>query len=142
MIFFSIWVFFHEYSRITGLQGKEKSISLIPHYHFFHPLHRHLGISRANIAGSSPLTYLTAGLEPRTFGFPAQVANHYATRPKRSMTTSWNFPAFTIILLDWNHEIVVLLSDSRINFKFLIFHLNALRELSSAKLCPLALLMK
>ena len=28
--FFSIWVFFHEYSRITGLQGK--GISLTPHH--------------------------------------------------------------------------------------------------------------
>ena len=38
--FFSIWVFFHEHSRITGLQGKGKGISLTPHY-LFHPLHRH-----------------------------------------------------------------------------------------------------
>ena len=34
--FFSIWVFFHNHSRITGLQGKGKGISLTPHYHF-HP---------------------------------------------------------------------------------------------------------
>ena len=33
---FSIWVFFHEHSRITGLQGKEEGISLTPRYHF-HP---------------------------------------------------------------------------------------------------------
>ena len=52
--FFSIWVFFHEYSRITGLQGKGEGISLTPHYHF-HPLHRHLDISRAITAESSPL---------------------------------------------------------------------------------------
>ena len=42
--FFSIWVFFHEHSRITGLQRNGKGISLNPHYHF-HPLHRHLNIS-------------------------------------------------------------------------------------------------
>ena len=48
-----------------------------------------------------------------------------------SMIMLWNFPRFTIILLDWNHEIAVLLSDSRTNFKFLIFDSNARRELSS-----------
>ena len=53
-IFFSIWVFFHEHSRITGLQEKGEGISLTPHYHF-HPLHRRLDISRAIAAESSPL---------------------------------------------------------------------------------------
>ena len=53
-IFFSIWVFFHDHSRITGLQGKGEGISLTPHYHF-HPLHRHLDISRAITAESLPL---------------------------------------------------------------------------------------
>ena len=52
--FFPIWVFFHEHSRITGLQGKAEGIPLTPHYHF-HPLHRHLDISQAITAGSSPL---------------------------------------------------------------------------------------
>ena len=37
---FSVWVFFHEHSRFTGLQGKQQGISLTPLYHF-HPLHRH-----------------------------------------------------------------------------------------------------
>ena len=36
--FFSIWVFFHEHLRITGLAAKGKGFSLTPHYHF-HPLH-------------------------------------------------------------------------------------------------------
>ena len=49
--FFSFWVFFHEYSRFTGLQGKWKAISLILLY-YFHRLH---------------------GLEPGTFGFQAQM---------------------------------------------------------------------
>ena len=35
--FFSIWVFFHEHSRLTGLQGKGEGIYLTPLYHF-HPL--------------------------------------------------------------------------------------------------------
>ena len=41
-------------SRITGRQGKGEGISSTTHYHF-HPVHRHLGISRAIVAGSSPL---------------------------------------------------------------------------------------
>ena len=52
--FISTWVFFHEHSRITGLQGKREGISLTPHYHF-HSLHRHTDISRAITAESSPL---------------------------------------------------------------------------------------
>ena len=51
--FFSC-VFFHNHSRITGLQGKGEGISLTPQYHF-HPLHRYLDISRAITAESSPL---------------------------------------------------------------------------------------
>ena len=49
--FFSIWVFFHEHSRITGLQGKGEGISLTPHYYFC-PLHTQLDISRAITAES------------------------------------------------------------------------------------------
>ena len=52
--FFSIWVFFHEHSQITGLQGKGEGISLTPHYHF-HPLDRHLDIRQATTADSSNL---------------------------------------------------------------------------------------
>ena len=55
--FFSVWVFFHEDSRITGEgegQGKGKGIFLTPHYHF-RPLHGHLDISRAITAESSPV---------------------------------------------------------------------------------------
>ena len=73
-IFFSIWVFYHDHSRITGLQGKGEGTSLTPHYHF-HPLHKHLDISRAITAESSPLHIASSrGLEPGTFGFRAQVA--------------------------------------------------------------------
>ena len=54
IFFFSISVFCHDYSRITGLQGKGKGISLTPHYHLY-PLHRHLDISLAITADSSPL---------------------------------------------------------------------------------------
>ena len=69
--FFSIWVFFHEYSRSTGQQGKGEGSYLTPLYHF-HPLHGHLDISRAITAESSPLHI--AGSRTRT-GLPA---NHQA----------------------------------------------------------------
>ena len=62
-IFFSTWVFFHEHSRFTGQQGKGEGIYLTPLYHF-HPLHRHLDISRAITAESSPLHI--AGSRTRT----------------------------------------------------------------------------
>ena len=67
MFFFSMWVFFHEHSRITGLEGKGEGVSLTPHYHF-DPLHRHLDISRAITAESSPLHI--ASSRTRT-GFPS-----------------------------------------------------------------------
>ena len=67
-IFFSIWVFAHDHSRITGLQGKGEGISLTPHYHF-HPLHRHFDISRAITAESSPLHIASSILQICTFVF-------------------------------------------------------------------------
>ena len=54
ILFFSIWELFHNHSRIIGLQGKKEGISLTPHQHF-HPLHRHLDISRTIAAESSTL---------------------------------------------------------------------------------------
>ena len=48
------WVFFHKHSRFTGQKMKGGSISLTPDYHF-HPLHRHLDVSRAVTAESLPL---------------------------------------------------------------------------------------
>ena len=52
--FFLSGVFFHENSRFTRQQGKGEAIPLTPLYHF-HPFHRHLDISRAITAQSSPL---------------------------------------------------------------------------------------
>ena len=68
--FFSIWVFFHEHSQITGLQGKGEGISLTPHYHF-HPLHRHLDISRAITAESSPLRIASSRTQTGNLWFPS-----------------------------------------------------------------------
>ena len=65
IFFFSIWFFFHNHSRTTGMQGKRESISLTTHYHF-HPLHRHLDISQAITAESSPLHI--ASRQTQTFG--------------------------------------------------------------------------
>ena len=67
---FSIWVFFHEHSRITGLQGKGEGISLTPHYHF-HPLHRQLDISQAIAAESSPLHIASSRTQTGNLWFPS-----------------------------------------------------------------------
>ena len=52
--FFYVWVFLHEHSQITGLQGKGEGILLTLHY-YFHLLHRHLDISQVITAESTPL---------------------------------------------------------------------------------------
>ena len=78
--FFFCLGFFHEYSRIKGLQGKGEGIFLTYHYHF-HRLCRPLDISWAITARGSPLHIASSGLEPGTFGFRAQVPNHCATPP-------------------------------------------------------------
>ena len=70
LLFFSIWIFFHEHSRITGLQGKEEGIFLTPHYRF-HPLHRHLGISRAITAESLPLRIASSRTLTENLWFPS-----------------------------------------------------------------------
>ena len=67
--FFSIWLFFHKYSRLTGQQVKEKAVSWYPFYHF-HPLHRQLDIIRVIAAESSPL---------RTAGSPTWTENLWYT---------------------------------------------------------------
>ena len=68
--FFSIWVFFHEHSRITGLQGKGGGIFLTPHYQF-HPLYRHLVISREIAAGSSHLHIASSRARTQNLWFPS-----------------------------------------------------------------------
>ena len=74
-IYFFIRVLFHEHSRITGLQRKGEGISLSPSNHF-HPLHRHLEISRTVTAESSPLPIASTWTRIGNFDFRAQVANH------------------------------------------------------------------
>ena len=68
--FFSIWIFFHNHSRITRLQGKGEGISLTPHYQF-PPLHRHLDISWAITAESSLLYIGSSRTRTRNLWFPS-----------------------------------------------------------------------
>ena len=68
--FFSIWVLFHEHSRITGLQGKGEGISLTPH-NDFHPLNKHLDISRAITAESTPLHIVNSRTQTGNLWFPS-----------------------------------------------------------------------
>ena len=58
------------HSRITGLKGKGEDISLTPHYHF-HPVHRHLDISRAITAESSPLHIGSSQIRTGNLWFPS-----------------------------------------------------------------------
>ena len=81
VVFFCIWVFFHEHSQFTGQQGKGEAISLSPLYHF-HLLHRHLDILQG------PHLYT----EPGTFGFRAQVANHQAWEMTDGLWYTSNIP--------------------------------------------------
>ena len=67
---YSIWVFSHDHSRITGLQGKGEGISSTPNYHF-HPLHRHLDISRAITAESSRLHIASSRTRTGNLWFPS-----------------------------------------------------------------------
>ena len=67
---FSIWILFHEHSRFTGQQEKGEAISLTSLYHF-HPLHRHLDISRAITAGSSPLHLASSRIRTGKLWFPS-----------------------------------------------------------------------
>ena len=71
-IFFFVWIFFHKYSWFTGQQWMREVISLIPLYHF-HPLHRHLDISRTITAESSPLHIASRWTWTRYLWFPIQL---------------------------------------------------------------------
>ena len=69
-IFFPIWVFFHEESLFTGQLGKSEAISLTSLFHF-HQLHRHLDISQAITAGSSPLNIASSRSRTWNLWFPS-----------------------------------------------------------------------
>ena len=67
---FSIWVFFHNHLQSTELQEKGEGIFLTPHYNF-HPLHKHLDISQAITAESSPLHICSSRTRTRNLLFPS-----------------------------------------------------------------------
>ena len=74
LIFF-FYLFIYLFFIGQGQQEKGEAISLTPLYHF-HPLHRHLDISHAITAESSPPDIASSRTRTGTFGFRAQVANH------------------------------------------------------------------
>ena len=74
LIFFFFLGFLSQTFTNHRTAGEGEGIFLTPHYHF-HLLYRHLDISWVITAESSPL-YIANSLEPRTFGFRAQVHNH------------------------------------------------------------------
>ena len=79
-LFFSICVFFQEYSRLRGQQGIGEGgpISLYLYY-YFHLLHRHLGIATGSLLRRAHLwAQLVVVLEPGTCRFLTQVAKHEA----------------------------------------------------------------
>ena len=91
--YFSIWVFFHDYSRITELQGMRGGTSLTPHYHF-HPLHRHLDISRTITAESSLLPIDSSRTRIGNLWFPG------ASCKPLSYTKLWDYETNTIFLIE------------------------------------------
>ena len=71
--FFAIWVFFHEHSRITGVQewgGGGGGFFFTPHLHM-QPLYRHLNISRAVTAEITPLHIASSRTRTGNVQFPS-----------------------------------------------------------------------
>ena len=95
--FFSIWVFLHEHSRLIGQQGKGEPISLSPLYHF-HPLHRHLDISRGITAETSPLHIASSCTGIGNLWFPTASCSSlsYALSWKTHMQENFRFLFFRI----------------------------------------------
>ena len=77
LFFHSIGVFFHDHSRITGLQGKGKGISVTPHYHF-HPLRGYFDIGRAIAVERSLLHIGSSRNRTRNLWFPS--ASRFTTK--------------------------------------------------------------
>ena len=96
VFFFFIWVFYHNHSWITGLQGKRESISLAPHYHF-HPLYRHLDISRAITAESSPLHIASSRTRTGNLWFPSASRQPLSYAPSKLCYMYTNF----FIIYSW-----------------------------------------
>ena len=70
LLFFFHLGFFHKHSQFIGQLGEGEVISLSSLYHF-HPLHRHLDISRSITAESSPLHIASSRTRTGNFWFPS-----------------------------------------------------------------------
>ena len=68
-LFFSIWVFFCDHSRLTGKRGKGEGIYLTPLNHF-HPLRSHLDISQVITVENSPLRIASSQTRTGNLWFP------------------------------------------------------------------------
>ena len=79
-LFFSIWVFFREYYDSQDIRERERL-----YFYIFSTTSTRFAdtqtLARLLLQKAQLCVQLTAGLELRTFGFLAQVAKHYATRP-------------------------------------------------------------
>ena len=53
LVFFSVWILFHEHSRITG-QQRRGMLFILTTLYIFYPFHRHLDISLAITTDSCP----------------------------------------------------------------------------------------
>ena len=69
--------FFFYLGFLSRTFTNREGISLFPHYHL-HPLHRHLYISRAITAESSPLHIASSRIQTGNLLFPSE--NHYPLR--------------------------------------------------------------
>ena len=101
VVLFFIRIFFHDYSRIIGLQGKGKDISLTPLYHF-HPLHRHLDISQAVTTESSPLNIASNRTRIGNFALLCRKLNLNLQALEKSDHCKWP-SEIMIILLEMYH---------------------------------------
>ena len=113
--FFSVWVFFRNHSRITGLEGKGEDISLTPHCHF-DLLHRHLDIRRVITAGSSPLHIGRSRTRTGNLWFPSEIRQPLSYAPfntgdslYRVYPKQWNLDL--VYLQDHNLEYVCVLFE-------------------------------
>ena len=97
--FFSIWVFFHEHSWITGLQGKGEGIPLTPHYHF-HMLHRHLDISWAITGESSPFHIASSQTRTRNLWLPSASYLSLSYKPSNLLMLCYQFFIETIFFVE------------------------------------------
>ena len=89
LVFFYLG-FLSSTSRFTRQQGKGEGIYLTPLYHF-HPLHRHLDISREITAESSPLHIDLWIISPGLYGVNLRIQSEYWKIRTRNNSVFGNF---------------------------------------------------